>query len=488
MKNQFKTAVLLSVFFVSMSGFVGCTAKPYNPEKYEHLISDEPRSADYDVWINGIKAVVYVARVQDPPWEKERTRLDFGGNYSFVSFDMDKPVEVKIKSTDKNLDHTVLRPDGVDVKNLKKSTSELSFTIDKPVKVLIEPDGKNGPLFLFANEIDDFKPDLNDSNLIYFGPGIHHPDSALVNVGDNQTLYLAEGAIVKAGVRVRGNNVTICGRGIICGNEFVWGQGARNSIVVIESNNVVVKDVILRGAATWTMPIRNSRNVTVDNVKICAGRAQNDDGINPCNSQDILITNCFIRSDDDCFALKGMTSDNVNVERVTIEDCILWCDRARVILMGHESRAIYMRDIVFRNIDIVHFVMTAFLLEPGENMIMENVVFEDFRINGEGQRELIRLKPVVNQYMRTLVPGHINNITFNNITVTGKEGPYKIQLFEADEEFTGRNNVKIQLPGANREYIVQNVNFNDVSVLGRKVTQDYSNLEVGEYVKGITFK
>ena len=494
MKNQSQKSVstsvllLLSVMFLFASGFFSCTAKPYNPEKYEQLLTDEPRSADYDVWINGTKAVVYVARVQDPPWEKERTRLDFGGNYSFVSFDMDKPVEVKIKSTNKDMDHTVLRPDGVDVKNLKKSASELSFTLDKPLKVLIEPDGKNGPLFLFANEIDDFKPDMNDPNLIYYGPGIHHPDSALIVVGDNQTLYLAEGAVVKAGVRVRGNNVTVCGRGIICGNEFVWGQGARNSIVVTESNNVVVKDVILRGAATWTMPIRNSRNVSIDNLKICAGRAQNDDGINPCNSQDITIRNCFIRSDDDCFALKGITSDNVNVERVTIEDCILWCDRARVILMGHESRADYMRDIVFRNIDVVHFVMTAFLLEPGENMKMENVVFDNFRINGEGQRELIRLKPVVNQYMRTLVPGHISNITFSNITLTGKEGPYKIQLFEADEVFMARNNVKVELPGANKEYIVKDVTFNNISVLGQKVTQEYGSLEVGDYVTGITFK
>jgi len=315
---------------------------------------------------------------------------------------------------------------------------------------------------------------LNDPNLIYFGPGIHHPDTALIKVGSNQTLYLAEGAILKAGVRVQGDNVTICGRGIICGNEFVWGKFSRNLILIEKSNNVVVKDVILRGGASWTMPVRHSRNVVVDNVKIVGGRAQNDDGINPCNSQDVLIKNCFIRTDDDCIAAKGTTylpdTEN-NVERITVENSILWCDRARIFLLGHESRAEYMRDMVFRNLDIVHFSMTAFLLEPGEDMRLENIVFDNIRIYGEGQAELIRLKPVVNQYMRKKVPGYINNITFKNISVTDKEGPYKIQLI-----------------GADKQYTVSNVVFDGVSVLNQKVTKEYGSLEMGDFVSNVEFK
>jgi len=472
--TKFVHPVLFFLFFVSFFGILGCNSTLYNPEKYEHLISDEPRSEDYEVWINGTKAIVYVARVQDSPWEKERTRLDFGGNYSFTSFDMDKPVEVKIKSTNKTLDHTILRPERVNVKNLKKSSTELSFIIEKPSQIIVEPDGKNGPLLLFANSKDDFVPDLNDPNLIYFGPGIHHPDTALIKVGSNQTLYLAEGAILKAGVRVQGDNVTICGRGIICGNEFVWGKFSRNLILIEKSNNVVVKDVILRGGASWTMPVRHSRNVVVDNVKIVGGRAQNDDGINPCNSQDVLIKNCFIRTDDDCIAAKGTTylpdTEN-NVERITVENSILWCDRARIFLLGHESRAEYMRDMVFRNLDIVHFSMTAFLLEPGEDMRLENIVFDNIRIYGEGQAELIRLKPVVNQYMRKKVPGYINNITFKNISVTDKEGPYKIQLI-----------------GADKQYTVSNVIFDGVSVLNQKVTKEYGSLEMGDFVSNVEFK
>ncbi len=430
---------------------------------------EEQLSADYEVWINNVKATVYVARVQDPPWEKERTKLDFGGNYSFTSFDISGPVEIRIHSANKLLASTVFRPDNKSVKHLVKDEHEITFTIDRPVKLSIEPDGKNGPLLLFANPVDEFIPDKTDKNLIYFGPGIHRPDSALIRVRDNQTLYLAEGAIVKAGVIVTGNNVTICGRGILCGNDFVWGKGAPNMLLV-RGNNVVIKDIIIRGGATWTMPVRNCHDITIDNIKILGGRAQNDDGINPVNAQRVLIKNCFIRTDDDCIALKGMQSPPAtnNVEQITVENSILWCDRARIFLLGHESRAPYMRDLKFKNIDIIHFSMTAFLLEPGEEMKLEDAVFENFRINGEGQKELIRLRPTINQYMRTKVPGHINNITFKNISVEGKEGPYTIQLIGADEEHN-----------------VSGITLSGISILGKKIRKDSRNLLIDKYVYGL---
>lgn len=467
--RKFESKISKSVKIAAMLIIV-CFSNSMRNVASAQIQQDEPLSQDYEVWINGIKTNVYVARVQDPPWEKERTKLDFGGNYSFTSFDIKGPVEVKIHSSKKTLDKTVFRPDNAKVKKLNKTGNEITFTIDKPIKLSIEPDGKNTPLLLFANSVEEFVPDKNNKNVIYFGPGIHKPDSLLIRVRDNQTLYLAEGAVVKAGVILSGNNATICGRGILDGNEFVWGKRARN-MVAISGNNVVVKDIIIRGGATWTMPIRNCHNVVIDNVKILGGRAQNDDGINPCNAQDVLVKNCFIRTDDDCLALKGMQNDNKSVERITVENTILWCDRARIFLLGHESRAEYMRDLTFRNIDIIHFSMTAFLLEPGEEMKLENALFENFRIYGEGQKELIRLKPTINQYMRTKVPGNISNVTFKNISVTGAEGKYSIQLIGADEK-----------------HIVSGVTFSSLSILGNKIKTGSKNLQIDNFVEKISIK
>ena len=93
--------------------------------------------------------------------------------------------------------------------------------------------------------------------------------------------------------------------------------------------------------------------------------------------------------------------------------------------------------------------MTPFLLEPGEDMRLEDVRVEDVRVYGEGQGELIRLRPVVNQYMRKKVPGFIRDVHFKNLQVQGKAGPYQVQL-----------------AGADAEHDVRNVTFENISILG----------------------
>ncbi|HLB72624.1 MAG TPA: hypothetical protein VJJ98_01265, partial [Sedimentisphaerales bacterium] len=208
------------------------------------------------------------------------------------------------------------------------------------------------------------------------------------------------------------------------------------------------------------------------NVKLCNSRVQNDDGINPCNSQDVLITDCFIRSDDDCVALKGLdfSGRNSNVERITVENSVLWCDRARIFLLGHESRAAYMRNITLRNLDIIHFSMTPFLFEPGEDMRLEDVTVQDIRIHGEGQREFIRLRPVVNQYMRKKVPGFVGNIRFKNITVDGRPGECLVQI-----------------EGADAEHNVRDVIFENVSIAGSKLTKESGPVRIGSHTQNVSF-
>jgi hypothetical protein len=278
---------------------------------------------------------------------------------------------------------------------------------------------------------------------------------------------------VKGAIVAEGSNIRIFGRGILDGSDYEWRKGPYGVTVGIHGTNVIVEGITIRGSSHWTIVPRGSRQVTVRNVKLCNSRVQNDDGINPCNSQDVLITDCFIRSDDDCVALKGLDLQipNNNVERITVENCILWCDRARIFLLGHESRAPYMRQITLRNLDIIHFTMTPFLFEPGEDMRMEEVVVENVRLHGEGQREFIRLKPVINQYMRKKVPGFIRDIRFTQVSVTGKPGPYLVQV-----------------AGADAEHKVQNVTFEKVTLLDQPLTRDSTGVQIGQHTEEIRFK
>jgi hypothetical protein len=129
-----------------------------------------------------------------------------------------------------------------------------------------------------------------------------------------------------------------------------------------------------------------------------------------------------------------------------------------------------MRQVTLRNLDIIHFSMTPFLLEPGEDMRLEDIIIEDIRIHGEGQREFIRLRPVVNRYMRKKVPGFIHNVRFRNVTLEGEPGEYLVQI-----------------EGADAEHDVQDVIFENVRVLGQKLTKSSNRVRTGEHTKDIRF-
>ena len=445
MKTLFHSQLLFCVI-ISLVAFHSCKKLP--DVESEVMIFPAPEeeilSEDYALEVNGKRVDIYLAKiaeVENPPnWTLKPE--DVGGPYSFTYFDFSGEVTLKVSSLKKPLDRLVIRPLSADV-NPEVIGNTATFTISKPCKLSIEPDGRIEPLLIFANAPEVNPPRKEDDNVIYFGPGVHKPET--ISLTSGQTLYIAGGAIVKGGVAVSGDNIKIKGRGILCGNDWPWRNGPGSMIRMSEASNVIVEDIILRGSWGWTIPIYNSDSVSITNVKLVCSKNPNDDGINPCNSQRIYIRDCFIRTDDDCIAMKGIRlgSDNDNVEYITVENCLLWADRARVFLLGHESRAQYMRHIVLRNLDILHFNMTPFLFEPGEEMSIEHVSVENVTAyadypNQPGAQsfDLICLRPTVNQYMKTEVPGKIHDLQFKNVSLTGeeREGKYPIWIVGADPE------------------------------------------------------
>jgi hypothetical protein len=453
--------LVMAAFIVSATGS-GAEVVTYPAPPGEAL------SDDYDVSVEGQQVDVYTARTLDPPFAGKR--WDFGGPYAFANFDMSGRVVVRIVSK-RPLQDVVIRPQSKGIQPVLEDDHTITVTLDKPEKLSIEPEGKKGPLLLFANPFETDAPKPDDPGVVFFGPGLHKPEKIVLQ--SSQTLYLAGGAVVKAEVLAEGVNIRIRGRGVLDGSDWAWRTGPVGNLIAIRnSRDVEVSGITLRGSSHWTIVPRNSQKVTIRNVKLCNSRVQNDDGINPCNSQDVLITDCLIRSDDDCVALKGLdfSGANSNVEGIVVENSTLWCDRARIFLLGHESRAEFMRDVTLRNLDIIHFSMTPFLFEPGEDMRLENITVENVRIHGEGQREFIRLRPVVNQYMRKKVPGFIRDIHFRNVTLRGKPGEYLVQVV-----------------GADTEHDVRDVTFEGISILGSKLTDDSAAARVGENTEGIRF-
>ncbi|MGA0845320.1 MAG: glycosyl hydrolase family 28 protein, partial [Luteolibacter sp.] len=359
----------------------------------------ERLSEDFRVWVNGRELPVYYkADRNEPAYQEDCRRFGKGGgDYSFAYFDFKGRAQVRIESG-RFSGHVTVRPLSKKVTPQMLGDGVFEFTLDEPAKLSIEGANPKNGLILIARAIEEPPLPKGHPNLIYFGPGVHRP--GVIHLKSGQTLYIAGGAVVKAGIVARGRGITICGRGIIDGSGFKWPTnpaGERGLINFVECDGVQILGVIVRDSPCWTIVPMHSCNVRIENVTICNSSNENDDGIDPCNTQRLRIRDCFIRTDDDCIAFKGwsqLRGRDMNIETILIEGSTFWCDRARVFLLGHESKARHMRAITVRDCDIIHFAMVPFLIEPADDMRISQIIFSDIRVHGEGQHELIRLRPV----------------------------------------------------------------------------------------------
>lgn len=480
----FRVVFVSSVVFLSFFGnIVSAGVYPWQAPP------EETCSQNWSVEVNGKKVDVLTARTADPPFEKYK----FGGPYAFVSIDADEPLAFRVREkSGRNVDSAVIRPLSSRIKVKREESGELQFKVDRPCCLSLEPDGRNSPLLIFVNKPEKNVPKKDDPNVIWFGPGVHKPEGGVVKVKSGQTLYLAPGAILSAAIRAEGEDIRICGRGLVDSNHLAWRQGPIGSVLSISnSKRIDIEGIMIRGASRWTVVPFNCEDVLIENIKICGGRVQNDDGINPCNSRRVTIQDCFIRSDDDCIAIKGLDAEKGDCEDITVERCVFWCDRARIVLLGHESRAAFMRRIIVRNCDVIHSQERNFVFEPGEKMRLEEVLFENIRIesgptnsytpDSRGQTKdglplaqhphtLCVIRPVVNKYMKTQVPGNVHDITFRDIAVTG------MPLYR-----------ELLVSGVNAEYATDLVVFENVTMYGRNVLADSKCVSVGDFAHRVRF-
>ena len=133
----------------------------------------------------------------------------------------------------------------------------------------------------------------------------------------------------------------------------------------------------------------------------------------------------------------------------------------------------------FANIDVIHFTPpwwqgitpTAISLQPAENCPLENVVFENIRVHGEGQSIMLEIRPQFTHWAKTQVPGMLANCTFKNISLTGKPGEYKIWI-----------------EGGDARHPVENVLLENVTRNGQRATRDGPNVQIGDYVNNLIIR
>ena len=418
-------------------------------------------------------------------------KVAFEGPYWFGSFVITNAVTVTVDCT-LPLNKMRVLPMSAGISPSLQTENRISFKADKPFKISIERDGRQSPLLLFADAPEKDAPAPNAPKVRYFGPGSHA--AGRIDLTDGETLYLAAGAVVNGCVRAKGENITICGRGLLTGDAYPRFKGpGRYLLDLVDCRNVTVRDVMLSGAFSWALVLSNCDGAVIDNVKMMNSNMINDDAVDICNSRNVTVRNSFVRAQDDIIAVKGMGADRdaPPTRDILVENCIFWTDRANAFRIGYECNTEEMENIRARNIDVIHcskdfrppshYWSNAIVwLQPSNGLRLSDCTFEDMRVNVDEQGTiLVQAEPRVCRCggVPYKTAGQVRACTFKNITVEGlpdKDGKRPPSL--------------IVVRGPSGKENVRNVTFENVRCYGEPAKEDSPFVAVGPHAVDVVFK
>jgi hypothetical protein len=458
------TALTAAIMLLAVSSASAASAVVIYPAP-----PDEEMSPDYTVSIDGRAVPVYAAKVAPADttrrWkamDDKKNSADYFEKAAFCYFDMAGPVRITVTSA-RPVESAVILPGSFNVKPVVNGNT-VTIDLSQPRHLTLEINGDYvNSLHLFANPPEKDAPSPDDPNVIYFGPGIH--EITHMEVGSGKTVYVAGGAVVRgvigpdekfgissySGLRtytptlvLKGSNITLRGRGIIDGSRST--THARN-LVVVDGQDIRLEGVILRDSSTWTIPVRRSDRVHISNVKLIGYRA-NSDGIDVCNSRDVTIEDCFIRTLDDLIVVKTF-KDQGPAQRIVARRCVLWNEVAHALSIGAELRE-NVDDVLFEDCDVIRDKGREWVLRVYhcDSARISNVRFENIRV--EESRRFMSLWIGQASWSRDAERGTIRDITFRNISLRGKP--------------------VIEFRGFDREHDIAGVLIENVTVDGRPLT------------------
>ena len=409
----------------------------------------ELQSSIYSVYVNKQKVAVYNAKIGAAD-DKLRFKAvddllhsaDFFDTAAFSYFDIEGTATITVGVKDLVTTAKVLPASANIVPHY--CGRWVTFFVKKAANLTVEINGEwVKSLHIFVNPIQENIPKPNDPNVLFIGPGIHEISN--LNIGDNKSIYVAGGAILKAvigkderfgiepsGLKnyaprifLHGHHIKIFGRGIIdAGNAPVHA----GNFITLQGDDITVEGVIIRNSCGWTVPLRQCTNVEINNIKILGYRA-NSDGIDVCNSKNVVIENSFIRTNDDLIVIKTEQNEGP-ANNIIVKNCVLWNQLAHALSVGAELRE-QVSNVLFDNCDIIHDQGREWALRifQSDSTTISHIVFHNIRI--EDSHNLISLW--VGKMASTLQDGEgtIKDVHFDNIIANGY--PLSIVLTAAKE-------------------------------------------------------
>jgi len=467
---------------------------------------------EYHVFVNELPLPLEAARVSRFPfnrnWPGFQRPLDQTEVTGFASFDLAEPSEIRVEC-DFDFREVVIRPLSLGI-TPRIDGRCVTFTLTRPCQTVVEFDGISGALHLFADppEADPVPAE----NCLYFGPGEH--DAGRIILQSGQTVYIDQGAVVYGeiyGCDVE--NVSILGKGILDHSKAepeVMADGfidpPRPSPIKIEySKNVVIRNITVRDPFFLAVRPICCENVHIDGIKIIGNWRYNSDGIDLLNCRHALVENCFVRSFDDSFCIKGFASPYASgiyhngevyncAEDIVFRNCVAFNDWGKALEVGIDLCAREIKNCRFEHCDVIHAIGPVMDVCNADYAHVHDIVFSDIRAEyGETTpKPVIQtsndavydgfdtdfMPPLIHanvcffaQYSSRGERGHIDNLRFENIRVTAPKMP------------------PCEFDGFDEEHGLNHAVVSGLYLNGKAVTSpEEANFAIGDFARNVTLE
>ncbi len=472
------------------AGGSGITSWPAPPEE---ALSDQ-----YRLQVDGQSVPVYACRVSAMPlnqvWPGYQRPVDQTELAGFAYWDMSGPVQVEIRSL-RAVDSVVVRPLSRGIRP-EVAGDRIAFSLDRPGPLVVEVNGPHGALHLFASPPEQDAPAPDAPGVRYFGPGVHRPGK--IELQSNESVYLAGGAVVYGCIQAQhAANLRIAGRGILDVSSFERGQGG-GAVRLVDCSDAVIEGIVMRDPDVWCCSLFGCRRVNIADVKLVGLWRYNADGIDVCNSEEVVVSDSFVRAFDDALVVKGLqprssSFDELSVRDVEFRRCVIWCDWGRAMEIGAETCAPEIARVTFADCDVVRTTHIAMDIQHGDRAAIHDIRFDGIRVEIDEQnpppqmqqhREekyagnlqsgycptLLEIIIRKNFYSRDEERGTVRDIVFRDITVFSRlQPPSSFRGLDAEHDVRG--------------VTIENLKFNDQLIRDAASAR----LTIGPHVQGVRF-
>ena len=306
---------------------------------------------------------------------------------------------------------------------------------------------------------------------LVFGPGLHEVDTITLRDGD--TLWLDPAAVLRprlpaasekpvqekdwAGMKVwrpfisaiGAKQVAIRGGGTIDLSGLPWH--ARNVAVFWQCEDITVDGLTILDAPTWGVASFQCQKAQLRGVVNISHR-ENSDGIDLCNSRDVLVEDCFFRTNDDGVCVKTTDPAPANIaENILVRRVTVWNERARALGITSETRQ-DIKNVRFTDCDVIRDYSAggeccALAVLVADRGTMSDIVFERIRIE-HCQDTLATLWIRADAWGKDKERGHINGVRFDQIDLApGIQPRIRIEGFDATNRIENVSFKRLRLAG-----------------------------------------